>query len=44
MSIIDSEIYDPCFEKDLHIGLLCVQELTKDRAYSGHCNLDAEQH
>ncbi|OIW18866.1 hypothetical protein TanjilG_25309 [Lupinus angustifolius] len=34
-SIIDEEINDPCFENSIlrciHIGLLCVQELTKDR-------------
>jgi len=35
MSIIDPEIHDPMFEKSIlrciHIGLLCVQELTKER-------------
>ncbi|KAK7389404.1 hypothetical protein VNO78_24419 [Psophocarpus tetragonolobus] len=35
MSIIDPEIQDPIFEKSMlrciHIGLLCVQELTKER-------------
>ncbi|KAE9603387.1 putative protein kinase RLK-Pelle-DLSV family [Lupinus albus] len=34
-SIIDPEIYDICFENSIlrciHIGLLCVQELTKER-------------
>lgn len=35
MSIIDQEIWDPEFEKSMlrciHIGLLCVQELAKER-------------
>ncbi|XP_027336387.1 G-type lectin S-receptor-like serine/threonine-protein kinase At1g11330 [Abrus precatorius] len=35
MSLIDSEIWDPTFEssmlKCIHIGLLCVQELTRER-------------
>ncbi|QHO53592.1 G-type lectin S-receptor-like serine/threonine-protein kinase At1g11300 isoform X1 [Arachis duranensis] len=35
ISLIDPEIMDPCFEKSIlrciHIGLLCVQELTKER-------------
>ncbi|XLT47219.1 hypothetical protein HN873_039823, partial [Arachis hypogaea] len=35
ISLTDPEIMDPCFEKSIlrciHIGLLCVQELTKER-------------
>ncbi|KAK7287347.1 hypothetical protein RIF29_00619 [Crotalaria pallida] len=35
LSLIDPEICDPCFENNIlrciHIGLLCVQELTKER-------------
>ncbi|KAK7382681.1 hypothetical protein VNO80_01653 [Phaseolus coccineus] len=35
ITIIDQEIWDPVFEKSMlkciHIGLLCVQELTKER-------------
>ncbi|XP_019463228.1 PREDICTED: G-type lectin S-receptor-like serine/threonine-protein kinase At1g11300 isoform X2 [Lupinus angustifolius] len=35
MPIIDEEVWDPCFENSIlrciHIGLLCVQEVAKDR-------------
>ncbi|KAJ7968449.1 G-type lectin S-receptor-like serine/threonine-protein kinase [Quillaja saponaria] len=36
-SLIDPDIYNICFQKDIlrciHIGLLCVQELAKDRPF-----------
>ena len=35
MALVDLTIWDPCFQMDIskciHVGLLCVQELARDR-------------
>ena len=35
MALVDPTIWDPCFQMDIskciHVGLLCVQELARDR-------------